>query len=470
MAVAISAILCVASGILIVALAQGRTTLRITNLLFRLCLGTGFGIGLVSVIYFLALVSKVMALWRIELGLFALLLAGYFIVRRARRPNVPYAAHESKPASHLTAIFSIALAAAVYAAIVRAFQRPYGSGWDSFAIWNLHARFLYRGGAAWRDGFSPLIPWSHPDYPLLVPGAVAHFWTMVGHETTAVPTVLGLVFTFITVGLLFSALDILNGRTSALLGGTALLCTPFFVELGTWQYADVPLSFYMLATVVLFQMADSSIAGKSTTGALAMSGLAAGFAAWTKNEGMLFLSSILLARILFRLRRQGSVISRSGASEMVPVLFSILPLYCVIAYFKRAVAPPGDLFSSRPIMLHKLSDPSRYWAVIQWYGKEFLRFGHWLLIPVPLLMLALYAVVRKSNSGQTRHNIAASVWALGLTLTGYFVIYLITPHEIYWHLRFSLNRLFMQIWPSAIFLFFLKIRLQEADSVQESAE
>ena len=44
-----------------------------------------------------------------------------------------------------------------------------------------------------------------------------------------------------------------------------------------------------------------------------------------------------------------------------------------------------------------------------------------------------------------------------MTLAGYFFIYLITPRDIYWHLRFSLNRLFLQLWPSAIFLFFVAL-------------
>jgi len=50
----------------------------------------------------------------------------------------------------------------------------------------------------------------------------------------------------------------------------------------------------------------------------------------------------------------------------------------------------------------------------------------------------------------------ASRIALTLTLAGYFLIYLITPYDLYWHLRFSLNRLFLQLWPAVIFLFFLR--------------
>jgi hypothetical protein len=51
-----------------------------------------------------------------------------------------------------------------------------------------------------------------------------------------------------------------------------------------------------------------------------------------------------------------------------------------------------------------------------------------------------------------------------LTLAGYFAVYLITPYDIYWHLRFSLTRLFLQLWPSMIFLFFLAVELPQKNA------
>jgi len=41
---------------------------------------------------------------------------------------------------------------------------------------------------------------------------------------------------------------------------------------------------------------------------------------------------------------------------------------------------------------------------------------------------------------------------------GYFAVYLITPYDLVWHLSHSLGRLFLQVWPSALFLFFLAIK------------
>src|SRR6266550_538828 len=77
----------------------------------------------------------------------------------------------------------------------------------------LLARFLFLGGSHWRDGFSTLIPWSHSDYPPLVPAAIAHVWSYIGHDDPIVPAILGLVFTFATLGLLVSSLATLRGIT-----------------------------------------------------------------------------------------------------------------------------------------------------------------------------------------------------------------------------------------------------------------
>ena len=39
-----------------------------------------------------------------------------------------------------------------------------------------------------------------------------------------------------------------------------------------------------------------------------------------------------------------------------------------------------------------------------------------------------------------------------LTLVGYFLIYVITPFDLTWHLATSLDRLCLQVWPMIVFL------------------
>ncbi len=482
MALVLPALLCMASGLALVSIGWWRRVRLAADMPLRASIAVGYGIGVFSVVFFVARVGGTVNLLALDLLVLALLLAVVFLARNFLRRNsavltVPPVRGQLEPPLWLdrilTAAYAIALCAAIYSAVMRTLAHPYGDGWDAFAIWNLHARFLFRAGTHWRDGFSALIPWSHPDYPLLLPAAVAHFWTCLGHDDPRVPAVISFLFTFSTVTLLFSALSILRGRTAAMMGALALLTTPFFVEQGTSQYADVPLSFFVLATVAILCLHDyDSANGSPSPGLLLQAGLAAGFAAWTKNEGLLFLCAILVARFLILIydksRRDPSRPFAQTASEnwiaLVVLVASVAPVLILIGWFKHSVVPASDLFSDPATTFHKLLDPKRYWAILQWYAKGFLRFGHWLLIPGTLVLIGFYCAAGAKESRELEPGFRCARLALILTLAGYFAVYLITPYDIYWHLRFSLTRLFLQLWPSMIFLFFLAVELPQKNA------
>jgi hypothetical protein len=442
-------------------------------MLMHVSLSAGFGLGIFSVTFFLARVCSITNLLRLDLSVFGILLAACVTLRTRPATTFPPSQPDLVLPPWLSRVlfgaFPIALCAALYSAVMRILAHPHGDGWDAFAIWNLHARFLFRGGPHWRDGFTPLLPWSHPDYPLLLPAATAHFWTYLGSDAPIVPALISLLFAFSTVGFLYSALALLRGRTLAMLGTMALLTTPFFIQQATSQYADVPVSFFVLATVALLALRDESSGDAPHSFRLSiLAGLATGFAAWTKNEGLLFLCAILLARLLLLLPRNHRSRAPSG---LLPFAAAVSPAFLLVLWFKHFIALPGDLFSDRATTLQRLLQPSRYWAVLKWYAKDFLRFGHWLLVPGTLLVIALYVALYVALSrGRARQPnpgfrssvlvpsvLAPSVVALALTLAGYFAVYLITPYDIYWHLRFSLDRLFLQLWPAAIFLCMLAL-------------
>ncbi len=476
MALVLGALLCFASGLLLVRLgwrgsraAGGSLS---TDSLFQSSLSVGHGLGIFSVVYFLSRLAGLVHLLIIDMAVFTALL----IATLALRDRPPVDSLKLPPRNSaapawfiriLTAAFCIALAAALYASIMGMLNHPHGAGMDAFAIWNLHARFLFLGDPYWRDGFTSLIEWSHPDYPLLLPAAVAHFWTILGRDEPAVPALISFLFTFSTVGLLVSSLNLLHDRVTGMLGGIALLTTPLFIEMGTWQYADVPLSFFFLAVVALLCLCgeEGRRAGSPRPAKmLALAGAAAGFAAWTKNEGLLFFCSIIAARFLIGLRIPIGATREMRLAKrfpLKPLLVGAAPMLLVIIYFKRAVAPASDLFSDPATILHRLSMPSRYWVVVQWFASDAVLFGRWLF-PTPLVILAYYVGIRRQrkNPGQIKPQICNSdlCWlAILLTLAGYSVIYLITPYEIYWHLSVSLDRLFLQLWPSMIFLIFHRV-------------
>lgn len=474
MTLALAALLSLASGYALVSLSWTRRAASLSSdVLLRISLSVGLGLGMFSLTYFLLVcLFGFTHLVVVDSVICALLLLSCFLVRtrdRATKPvTTPKETCPTRLRRVLSGAFAVSLCAAFYAAAMRTFAHAHIDGWDAFAIWNLHARFLLLGGAHWRDGFTALIPWSHPDYPLLLPAAIAHFWSYLGHDDPRVPAAIGFVFTFATVGVLFSSLSMLRGRTSAMLATIALVATPAFIEQGTAQYADVPLSFFYLAAIVLLCLSDYWVTNNLSgpTGLLVLTGLAAGFAAWTKNEGLLFLVILVaLLLLLLALRKTGQPSPRYPGRQnlkdwtsLVPLVASTIPFLLLILWFKHSLVPLGDLLSDPGSWLHKVLSPSRYWIVVQWYAKAFLRFGHWLVIPGTIPLLALYLVARKGGS-EPSLGIRTSTLALTLTLAGYFGIYLITPNDIYWQLRFSLTRLFLQVWPSFIFLVFLVVRV-----------
>jgi hypothetical protein len=50
---------------------------------------------------------------------------------------------------------------------------------------------------------------------------------------------------------------------------------------------------------------------------------------------------------------------------------------------------------------------------------------------------------------------------LGLLTAGYFWVYLTTPWDLVFHVKYSIDRLLMQQWPGFVLLFFLAARTPE---------
>jgi hypothetical protein len=496
MALVLAACLCFGSGFALVSLGWPRRRWLASghlanDLLVRASLSIGFGLGIFSVTSYVSLIWHFSHLLLVDAFVFAVLVAARVVELRIApvesevglRGTGSGGNNECWPVwlrRALTATFFAVLIIALYAEVNRTRAFPHGDGWDAFTIWNLHARFLFLGGEHWRDGFSALVGGSHPDYPLLLPAAIAQFWTFLGHDDPRVPAMIGIAFAFATAGVLFAGLVTLRGRVQAMVAAIALLSTPFFIEQGADQYADIPLSFFLLATVVLLCFSDhqsgdeqrheegsKKVALSSSQRLLILAGLVAGFAAWTKNEGLLFLLAVALSRvvILARMRRRAHDDPKDDKSKnalafwgtAAPLLLGLLPGLVLVLYYKHSIGIAGDLFSDPANALPKLLDPARYWAIFAGYVKGLVRFGHWLWMPGTVVLAALFVMCDRDRDQTRQSGFRTSVLALGLTFIGYFAVFLITPYDIHWHLRFSLVRLFLQLWPSALFLSFLAL-------------
>jgi hypothetical protein len=339
--------------------------------------------------------------------------------------------------------FAITFAAALAAYYLFAQNNQHGFE-DAWLMWNLSARYLYRTG-----NLSILLPASHtfryhPDYPLLVSLNIAWGWNILGIDTTKVQVVVAALFSFSITAILFTSLNFLRDVFQAIIVSVVALMTPWLIFLGTWQYADIPLSVYFLATGVMFAIYLRT----RETGALVLAGLLSGFSAWTKNEGLLFLalSTIILALVLLKDRSIKKFIYLSGGLA--------LPLVVTLIY-KALIKTPTDLFSSHASFLSNILDLNRYSLIFSAFAKEINTFGGW---PVSIwLVLAIYALIVRFEA-QEKLSMLGVFLLIAAQFGGYFAIYLVTSPDLAWHLATSLNRLLTHLYPLGLFLLFFILK------------
>lgn len=368
-------------------------------------------------------------------------------------------AHAYGPGWLIAAAFYLALACAfaIFTALIS--REPHGQ-YDAVAMWNTKARVIFRGGVHWTDVFSTYLP--HADYPLLLPLSVARCWTYLGKDPTVVPSLLAGLFTFGIVGLLVSSLSALRGKTQGFLAGLVLLGPFIFITYGISQLADFPFAFFILATLVLFCLRDRATARGQ--GLLLLAGMSAGFSAWTKNEGLLFLPIIITARLAAVAPAEGLKVY---AKQMLYFTCGALPILLILFYFKSQVASANDIIGAQGLqsIARHVTDASRYKLILGSLQGQLVEFGGWK--PNPIYLLALYPLCLGIKvEGVDKRGVLTSVTAICLLLLGYCFIYLITPHDLNWHLKSSLDRLLLQLWPSFLFTYFSIVRTPNEVSIE----
>lgn len=448
--------------------------------LFRVFLGAGAGVGVVSLagFCFLFVPGRFSFLLR-EFALAAF--AGALVWTAWRKGYLREAFARAKVTTtggrrrYLTVLCLAVTALSAAASFALAvYREPHGK-WDAFLIWNMHARFLFRSGADWMDYFRSGLDWTHPDYPYMLPLSIARAWEYCGRETLAAPILIAALFTLLVAGLLWTALGALRDEEQGSLAAMLLAASPLFVLIGASQLADIPLSFFIVGAIVVLFLHDRR--EKPRASAIAMAGLLAGLAAWTKNDGILFCALLLTVRPVITCFSEGP---RGAAGEFLRLAAGAAPALLVLLFFKTAVAPGSDLIAGQNtgIFLDRLSDAGRYGTVLMSYLRTGLTFTQGIpdvrapfavnpLIPGVILLAAYLALSGVERDPRDRRGFLTGWAVIALTLAGYFFVFIITPHDLKWHLLTALNRLFLQLWPTAIFLVFMASRGYRPASAEE---
>lgn len=322
------------------------------------------------------------------------------------------------------------------------------SGWDAWFIWFVKARaFFMDAGVQASFLTDPVYQQDHPEYPLLVPLAVAWMYTAVGSAGEwAGKAVYPVQFAALLAIFHYGALRF-AGKTAALVFTALLSVTPLVLvhaagfpvkieglAMGDFTgYADLTLAAYFLGAAIFLVL----YAKEGGLHFAALSSVMLAMSAWTKNEGLTF-SLLGLASLAFlALRGEKRDLRALAVSAAVLALF-IAPW----SFFKSAHGLSSEYVENMGAAVF-FANVSRLGEIIPYMAKfMFLKPGITNLVwwaYVVSFVLCARAVI--SSRSYVLH------WLIFGQLAAYIFVYMITPVDLKWHLATSVDRLVLHLVP-----------------------
>lgn len=434
--------------------------------------GPGLGLGIASLLTFLC---RTFGLPRP--GLLAFLAAGALLAAiSAWRRRPPRAVLEQTPPPRrprppffvrIAALLMLLISCLLLLETFRAVSRAWPEGtWDAVAIWNARARLLDRGYDRAPEILKELEPYGHPNYPLLVPGAVAAQSEIAGVEDPWVPRLTGLAFT-VGIGLLVLAVVADAGSLPlAAMAAALVVGNPMLLKWSGSQCADIPVAYYLLGAVAV--LASRLPGRRDEPLPLALGGAFLGFLAWTKNEGVVML---LIVAGLYGLWKLLGRQHRGLGREALAFASGALPGLLAVFLFKRLWAPESGLQTFfRGDALERVTSLERWWTPVREVVQRLapVRDGFGWSPVWPLLLagvgLAVWAQLRVRRPW-------ASFWGACLlaTVGSWIPIFAVTPYAQMWHISGSLDRLYLQVFPALVAGLFLRLSMALGEKVRGPA-
>jgi hypothetical protein len=375
------------------------------------------------------------------MGTVALAYTGITVVlRRARRPgDLPRLTLKGRKSAGfwISVALALALSFQVFTIVYASFNT--GLEWDGYVNWGLKAKAVFVDGGVSPSYFQDHSrQWSHLDYPLLIPLSEAWIYSFLGGVDESLVKALFVGFLLSLLALLYRGFR-RNLPAPYSLGGVLVLClTPSLLLHFTTGYADVPLSVFVLGSVVYLAAWQQS----SRSSDLLLAGMLSMLGICCKREGTLLwgLELVLLAIWVWtRLDRRRAL--RALATFAVPALV-VVPWFAFLACYQ---VPGNDFAAITPSTL--VSQVGRLPTIFSLVGKELLLSGWGALWVLFALVLVFPRTPRLSDS---ERFIAALVIAYLGALSLSYMLSVWQPFTR--HIEFSAGRLVLHVAPAAALL------------------
>jgi hypothetical protein len=417
--------------------------------LFRLSLGAGLGLGIMSAAFFLLRLAGLSAHTTASIVL-ALLLLSAAALAFQRKPELEEGYLRLRPKEDkflvgfagAMAILGFVIDSVVFAQLI--WFRPAGD-FDALAVWNLRAKFLtLLPPEHFADAFSPQLVYAHTDYPLMLPGAIAALWSLAGDLWLFAPIVVTGMFFLALPAMMMSALASMGRYFQGFVAALVILSGFNYVDLSATQYSDMPLSFFVAGTICCAYLGFAT----GSTRPFLLAGICAGLAAWTKNEGTPWCAVALLTVAAGILYTRGESMRR----RLVCLFAGAAAMYAVVLIFKLTVAGHSDILPANVESLplsQRLLDKEKILFLISCFARTIPTLLAWTIHPFIPLLVAL-PLVGVSVRGGTGVTALIAIAATCCMMIVYFLVYMVQPYDLNWLVAFTIDRLMLQIWPAAV--------------------
>jgi hypothetical protein len=307
--------------------------------------------------------------------------------------------------------------------------------WDARSIWFFHAKMMYLAGSLGPDaGWNHYsVQFSHVDYPNLIPLIGAQVGLIAGNWNEYIPKI-SLVFAFVPAAAWLSSL-LRKSLSSAVL----LLVFPFCLLQYIWDgYMDGFLVFYFSLALLMLASYRESQHRVDLVGCL----FSLAMLPYLKNEGALALLAGLAAVLASTALQRGRLTLRSIPR---PNRWTIVAAVALIS--------PLVLWKTHNALWHLANDleigsTSSVTRILSRLGDGSVGFILQNIQPQlqPVLLLLGFIVVAGFLLPGTRWTDALPAVLAGVIyFLGIFTIYLLTPHDLVWHLGSSIDRTMLSV-------------------------
>lgn len=398
----------------------------IINVLHKISLGLGF----TSILFWqFTLISngnnKYYYLFEITIFFILAILAYKKNTTKKNKLNIKFANPKLAYLAYFLLILQIILIS------LSCFQIPLGM-WDAQAIWNLKAKFLAFGNENWSKIFENRFDYIHRDYPMLLPATIARAFYYTNDSNYIISIFYAIFFTSSCLLLLYKYLE---KQTNAYIGITSIIIITsnmYFIIYGSWQYADIPIALYFFISIYYLSKYIKSLKTNDLKACILFSSLTP----WIKNEGKTFILTYI-AILLY--------ITYKNKKQIMQYFVFYIPNFIFLYQLKMLSQSNNYLINNITERLHYLINLERHKTILSYITTN---------IPFFYIAFLSFIVIYTLKSTIKEKKLYLISLPIIFNALAYYCVYLITPFDLNWQLETSCVRVYLQLLPSIIFIFF----------------